>query len=65
MHFLKCMEKHSGQEMPEISKLHQPLALIQVMVFPSPQLSAARVFQQREKGKVAEEKEEQLPVHSL
>lgn len=27
----------------------KPLALIQVMVFPSPQLSAARVFQQRER----------------
>lgn len=33
------------------------------MVFPSPQLSAVRVFQQREKGKVVEEREEQLPVH--
>lgn len=33
------------------------------MVFPCPQLSAARVFQQREKGKVVEEREEQLPVH--
>lgn len=39
------------------------LAWIQVMVFPSPQLSAARVFQQREKGKVVGEREEQLPVH--
>lgn len=33
------------------------------MVFPSPQLSAARVFQQRKKGKVVGEREEQLPVH--
>ena len=33
------------------------------MVFPCPQLSAARVFQQREKGKVVEETEEQLPAH--
>lgn len=31
------------------------------MVFPSPQLSAARVFQQREKGKAVEEREERLP----
>lgn len=39
------------------------LAWIQVMVFPSLQLSAARVFQQRKKGKVVEEREAQLPVH--
>lgn len=39
------------------------LAWIQVMVFPSPQLSAARVFQQRKKRKVVGEREEKLPVH--
>lgn len=33
------------------------------MVFPSPQLSAARVLQQRKKGKGVGEREEQLPVY--
>lgn len=40
------------------------LAYIQVMVFPSPQLSTAGAFQQRKKGRVVGEREEQLPVHS-
>lgn len=44
----------------------KPLALIQVMVFPSPQLSvAARVFPQRKKGKVVAEREEPLQSISL
>lgn len=39
------------------------LALLQVMVFPSPQLSAAGVFQKRKKGKVVGKREEPHPVH--
>ena len=27
MYFLKCLEKHSGQEMPEILRLHQATGL--------------------------------------
>lgn len=48
----------------DFEALIKPLASIQVMAFPSLQLLATRVFQQRKKGKVERVKKGQLPAYS-
>lgn len=48
----------------DFGALIKSLASIQVMAFPSLQLLATRVFQQRKKGKVGRVKKGQLPAYS-
>lgn len=62
MHSLKCLEKHSGREMPEIWKLPSSSGLDPGNGFSFPSAVCCRNFPAKKERKSGGEREEQLPV---